>query len=517
MRNLKKFTALLLALALCMGMTTLALAEDYESKTYWSISHKTSLTIDKVISGGGFNDHVPLGATVTYTAVNDGPLCLSKLYGRDDNDIAIHWSYDPAAGTMVKSSYTDSNNMVGHWDCLKLASGETYTFTITEELMEDFAVVKQLPEYYQYVEIDAGRFTDSGFEIYIPIIFDYPDTTPAAPETPSVPETPAAPEQPADYKSETFTSKWSESNTSFTIDKTLYDSDMTLHAQVGATVTYTAAHDGPLCMAASRYFNYPDLTFVHWSYDPAAGTMVRNTTFNGVDHSKCPQLTAGTTYTFTITEEIAESYSVFKQVEDPLTVPTLSILAGEFDKQFGYELGVVLLFDDSDTTPVEPNAPAEPTAPATRPSAGTAYPSTQTVDLDGKQMEFQMYALKDDNGNPTNYVKVRDLALALNSTAAQFSVDWDGAVNLVAGAAYTANGNENSTPFSGERAYKIPTNPTNVNGAASDLQAIVLTDDNGGDYTYYQLRDLGRKLGFNVDWSAEKGVFIETDKPYSGT
>ena len=179
----------------------------------------------------------------------------------------------------------------------------------------------------------------------------------------------------------------------------------------------------------------------------------------------------------------------------------------------------------SDVTPAEPEQPAEPEAPEVPtvperpapPATGTAYPSTQTVDLDGTKVEFQMYALRDENGNPTNYVKVRDLALALNGTAAQFNVDWDGAVNLVAGTAYVPNGSENSTPFSGNRSYKTPSSPTNVNGAVSDLQAIMLTDDNGGGYTYYQLRDLGRMLGFNVDWSSERGVFIETDKPYSGT
>ncbi len=111
---------------------------------------------------------------------------------------------------------------------------------------------------------------------------------------------------------------------------------------------------------------------------------------------------------------------------------------------------------------------------------------------------------------------MRDLALALNGTKAQFSVDWNGAVNLVDGAAYKPNGSENSTPFIGERTYTLPQSPTNVNGSASDLVAIFLVDDAGGGYTYYQLRDLGRKLGFNVDWSAAKGVFIETDKPYSG-
>lgn len=172
----------------------------------------------------------------------------------------------------------------------------------------------------------------------------------------------------------------------------------------------------------------------------------------------------------------------------------------------------VIFFDSNNPDDSVPGVPAASTAP----TSGTAYPSTQTVDLDGKKVEFQMYALRDAAGNPTNYVKVRDLALALGGTKAQFGVGWGGAVNLTAGSAYTPNGSENSTPFSGERAYTVPTSPTNVNGSASDLQAIVLTDDNGGGFTYYQLRDLGRKLGFNVDWSAERGVFIESDKPYSG-
>jgi len=155
------------------------------------------------------------------------------------------------------------------------------------------------------------------------------------------------------------------------------------------------------------------------------------------------------------------------------------------------------------------------------PATGTAYPSTQMVELDGKKVEFQMYALKDPaTGSPTNYVKIRDLALALNGTQAQFNVGWDQAaqvVSLTANAPYTtANGTENMTPFRDPRPYTVPSNPTMVNGQASDLTAIYLVDDAGGGYTYYQLRDLGRKLGFNVDWSQDRGVFIETGKPYSG-
>ncbi len=54
-----------------------------------------------------------------------------------------------------------------------------------------------------------------------------------------------------------------------------------------------------------------------------------------------------------------------------------------------------------------------------------------------------------------------------------------------------------------------------MNGQAADLAAFVLNDDNGGGYTYYQLRDLGKALGFNVGWAADKGIFLETDKPYA--
>ena len=140
----------------------------------------------------------------------------------------------------------------------------------------------------------------------------------------------------------------------------------------------------------------------------------------------------------------------------------------------------------------------------------TAYASTQNVLVNGSAVKFQCYALKDQNGNDTNYVKLRDVAQVLNGTSVQFQVGWDGSVNIETGKGYTANGSEMKTPFSGNRAYSPATAPTNVNGQTADLDAIVLLDDNGGAYTYYKLRDLGAALGFTVDWSAEKGIFIET-------
>lgn len=141
----------------------------------------------------------------------------------------------------------------------------------------------------------------------------------------------------------------------------------------------------------------------------------------------------------------------------------------------------------------------------------TAYASSQSVLVNDTPINFQMYALKDENGNPTNYVKLRDVASVLNGTPAQFDVSWDGTVNILNGQAYTPNGSEMTTPFSGNRSYTSATAPTKVNGKEITIDAIVLEDDQGGAYTYYKLRDLGRALGFKVDWSTEKGIFVETE------
>ena len=157
-----------------------------------------------------------------------------------------------------------------------------------------------------------------------------------------------------------------------------------------------------------------------------------------------------------------------------------------------------------------PGADPNAQSPRQQSAGGTAYASTQNVLVDGSPVEFLCYALKDEKGNDTNYVKLRDVAQILNGTAAEFEVGWDGAVNIETGKAYTPNGSEMKTPFSGNRAYETATAPTNVNGQTAALEAIVLTDDAGGAYTYYKLRDLGTALDFRVDWSAEKGIFIET-------
>ena len=47
------------------------------------------------------------------------------------------------------------------------------------------------------------------------------------------------------------------------------------------------------------------------------------------------------------------------------------------------------------------------------------------------------------------------------------------------------------------------------------MTAITLLDDNGGGYNYFKLRDLGKALGFQVDYRNETGISIQSDRPRS--
>lgn len=158
-----------------------------------------------------------------------------------------------------------------------------------------------------------------------------------------------------------------------------------------------------------------------------------------------------------------------------------------------------------------------PDRPYTTTPSITAYASTQKVDIDGKTVEFQMYALVDSNGGRTNYIKLRDLAYALNGTDAQFQVGYAGGVLVTSKAQYTPTGSEMSTPFSGDRIYRNLSEKDGfkLNGVWKDASHFTLLDDNGGGYTYFKLRDLGELLGFNIGWSQDRGVFVETNKPYN--
>ncbi|RKI68441.1 hypothetical protein D7V91_07970 [bacterium 1xD42-67] len=152
------------------------------------------------------------------------------------------------------------------------------------------------------------------------------------------------------------------------------------------------------------------------------------------------------------------------------------------------------------------------------PPAGTAYAASQTVSIDGKPVTFQMYALRNASGFGTNYVKLRDLAYALNGTAAQFEVEYDGSIRVIPGQAYTPAGGEMTTPFTGDRIYTGGPLPLRVGSGDTVMTAIALLDANGLGYTYFKLRDLGTVLGFGVGWDdAAKQVTLDTGSGSGGS
>lgn len=132
--------------------------------------------------------------------------------------------------------------------------------------------------------------------------------------------------------------------------------------------------------------------------------------------------------------------------------------------------------------------------------------------MDGEPVSFDAYALRDANGNDTNYLKLRDLAHVLNGTAAQFDITWDERRNTIMlnpGAPYrSSNGSEMSAPFSGDQPYVRSHSSVLAGDDAVRLTAITLTDRSGGGYTYFQLRELGEVLGFGVEWDAQAGAIL---------
>ena len=165
-------------------------------------------------------------------------------------------------------------------------------------------------------------------------------------------------------------------------------------------------------------------------------------------------------------------------------------------------------------TPGDPNGSETP--------AQVAYATSYSILVDGEEVAFDAYALRDADGNDTNYLKLRDVAHVLNGSLAQFNVGWDaeaGAITIQTRTDYTTpNGSEMSTPFTGDQAYTTNQAVVLVDGVETALEAITLTDSSGNGYTYFKVRDLGQALGFDVTWDSAAGaIVIDTTRPYSGT
>ena len=165
------------------------------------------------------------------------------------------------------------------------------------------------------------------------------------------------------------------------------------------------------------------------------------------------------------------------------------------DNQYPYSISRI----DS-ATPAQPQQPAAETI---------ASPTNDKLEVNGNAADPTVYKIGD-----SNYFKIRDVAALLNGTEKQFAVGYDGSKNAVT--ATTGQGyDKQSGDLAGAAAGGSQTaDPSNdaiyVNGEKITAEVYKINGSN-----YFKLRDLGKALNFYVGWSAERGMYIETSKPYS--
>ena len=144
-----------------------------------------------------------------------------------------------------------------------------------------------------------------------------------------------------------------------------------------------------------------------------------------------------------------------------------------------------------------PSAPTTPAAPATG-----AVLSPQKLSVDGKDIDCEKY-----NINDSNYFKLRDLAYLLNGTGSQFGVGFDGAtatVTITTGEAYTPAGGELVTNVDNSATAQPSNQAILIDGEKHDE----LTVYNIGGSNFFQLRELGSILGFEVDYDVSTNTAI---------
>ena len=149
-----------------------------------------------------------------------------------------------------------------------------------------------------------------------------------------------------------------------------------------------------------------------------------------------------------------------------------------------------------------------PTPEPTVPSAYTAKATNDKLTVDGVSKTPTAYKI-----NNANYFQLRDVAVLLNSTKAQFSVEYDDAakaIKITTGQPYQPNGKEMKGAKATAEAI-VGNNDVYINGVKTDFAVYKI-----GGSNFFQIRDLGKALGFNVDWVKDVGIIIDPSKPYSG-
>lgn len=143
------------------------------------------------------------------------------------------------------------------------------------------------------------------------------------------------------------------------------------------------------------------------------------------------------------------------------------------------------------------------------PSIKTVIPTTDTVFVDGNQIILDAYQIDDGN-----YVKLRDIAAAINGTSKQFAVEWNQdnqAITLISGIAYTPIGGELTAGDGSYHVYTPSTSTLSIDGHTVE-QPSYLIDDNH----YFKLSDMGEIFDFDVTWDDENNtITLDTISGYT--
>jgi hypothetical protein len=152
-----------------------------------------------------------------------------------------------------------------------------------------------------------------------------------------------------------------------------------------------------------------------------------------------------------------------------------------------------------------------------------ATPVESKVLVDGKSVSLNSYLIAD-----YTYVKLRDVAMALNGTQASFDVDYqNGDITITTGVPYKPVGDEllplDRSKVSANMTTTIVTRDETARPLGDGIQppnenpiaTIPLHAYNIGGNNYYKLRDLGYALGFNVSWSKPlQQIVVDTTTIY---
>ena len=131
--------------------------------------------------------------------------------------------------------------------------------------------------------------------------------------------------------------------------------------------------------------------------------------------------------------------------------------------------------------------------------------TNQGLKVDGEDKSGDIY-----NISGRNYFKLRDLAMLLNGTDAQFSVDFDlenKVVYVTPGEAYTPVGGELAIGEDRSETCAESKWTLRIGGGNVDIAAY-----NMGGNNYFQLKQLGEVLGFGVDYDEATRTMLVTSK-----